>query len=230
MPQTWQSVRAWTLLGPLALTGAAGGSLWVYLSEGVVPGVALDSGPAELLYAWWVPGLLIGIAFTATLRFEPHEALAFSTLTGGIYFCCVGLSLVLANIATEPWGPSAMEGAVAGGVGAWLFHGAVLVFLEVRVRIGALSVVGVGALLGGIVSRVLGTPGSDRLAIVLVSAGWATAVGFASFVVAASSDKAEGQGQTGRRVLRDVLGGPIVQAIGVVATLASVVSLLRVLV
>ena len=71
--QYWGSVEPWRLLVPLALK-----EIMLLESGG-------SGGVAHLLYAWWIPGLLFGLASSATLRFKPHTVLAFSTVTGAIF-------------------------------------------------------------------------------------------------------------------------------------------------
>lgn len=228
---SWRSVQPWKLVAPLALTGAAGGALWINLTEGVLPGVGSDSGFTQLLYAWWVPGLLFGIAFSATLRFEPREALAFSTLTGAIYFAGVALSLFLNDFgAFDPPFPFAWEGAVAGGLGAWLFHRVAVLFLDVRPVTTASAVLAVGVLVGGVLVHVLEPPGASKLGIVLVCAGWGAGVGFSSYRLIAASGTADYPNGSLSKRLRDALSAPIVQTLGLCVTLASVISLLMVLV
>ena len=206
------------LSGSISLKGSSPGSDWTRASH-------------SSYTLWWVPGLLFGIAFSATLRFEPHAALAFSTLTGAIYFAGVALSLFLNDFgAFDLRFPFAWEGAVAGGLGAWLFHRVAVLFLDVRPVTTASVVLAAGMLVGGVLVHVLETPGASKLGIVVVCAGWGAGVGFSSYrLIAASGPANYASGSLSKR-LRDALSAPIVQTLGLCVTLASVISLLMVLV
>ncbi len=226
LSEEWRTVEPWRLLGPMALVGAAGGALWVFLTRGFLPGIGPDSGVDRLLYAWWIPGLLVGITMSATLRFEPHRALAFSTVTGIIYSLAIGLTVGLRQME---WGmstlPFAWQGAVSGGASAWLFHHATGLMLGVRPARGDAGVVVLGALLGGVLAHVL-LSGGARPLVIATSSAWTATVGFASYrSLHRSQADSRSLGPATQRT-GEVLRSRAVQALGVGITLASMLSLL----
>ena len=165
------------------------------------------------------------------MRFEPHEASACSTLTEAIYFAGVALSLFLNDFgAFDLQFLFAWEGAVTGGLRAWLFHRVAVLFLDVRPVTTPSAVLAAGVLVGGVLVHILETPGASKLGIVLVCAGWGAGVGFSSYRLITASGPANYTNGSLSKRLRDALSAPIVQTLGLCVTLASVISLLMVLV
>lgn len=222
---------------PLALAGAAGGALWIFLNRGLLPGAGPGAGFIPLLYAWWAPGLLVGLALGAALGFEPHRALAFATVTGGIYLASVGVVVAAGGLLPGPGPlPLALEGAAAGGGGAWLFHAAILHYLEAGPRRASGLPTATGAVIGGLLVHLLTLPAVGRLPVVLICAAWPAVVGSLSCRIAlrrrAAGSPTEGAApaaERGTRAERERGRAGIVEVMGLAITVASVLSLLRAL-
>lgn len=222
--QYWRSVEPWRLLAPLGLTGAAGGALSILLEGIGLPESGGSGGATQLLYAWWIPGLLFGLAFSATLRFEPHTALAFSTVTGAIFAGAVGLSLTLSRLSPGFVSvPFSWEGAVSGGLAAWLFHRCSALFLRLRPSTSGTAALVVGALGVGALTYLLADPGANKLGIVFASGLCAPGVSYTSFRLMGGFDRVPESSPSER--LRSLLQSKVVETAGLVATLASVISL-----
>lgn len=221
--------QPWHVLGPLALAGGSGGALWLILTRG-----ALSLGEADLLgllYAWWFPGLLVGLTFAATLRLDPHRALAFATVTGGVF--CAGIAVALSVRRLSPPAipiPFSWEGAISGLTTAWLFHraGALFLFAKPRGGGGGVAVV-LGAVLGGILANLLESPVAEPSAIIATSSAWTASVGFASYNAILKAPPADHPRGSMTARLREALLAPATQFLGLVVTLMSVISLFWVL-
>lgn len=220
----WRAVEPWRLLAPLALTGAAGGALSILLEGIGLPESGGSGGATHLLYAWWIPGLLFGLVHSATLRFEPHTALAFSTVTGVIFAGGVGLSLTLSRLSPSSLSiPFSWEGAVSGGLATWLFHRCSALFLGLRPGASGTAAPVVGALGVGTLTYLAADPGANGLGIVLISGLCAAGVGYTSFRLMGGFDRVPESSPS--KNLRSLLQSGAVETVGLVATLASVISL-----
>ncbi len=218
----------------LGLAGAAGGALWIFLSRGLLPGAGPGAGFIPLLYAWWAPGLLIGLALGGALGLEPHRALGLATVTGGIYLASVGVVVVAGGLLPAPGPlPLALAGAAAGGAAAWLFHAAILHYLEAGPRRAYGLPTAAGAVIGGFLVHLLTLPGVGRLPVVLICAAWPAVVGSLSCRLAlrrGAAGSPAGGAEPGTRGRREQGRAGLVEAMGRLAiTVASVLSLLRAL-
>ena len=213
----------------MALAGGSAGARWLILTGGALS--LRETDLLGLLYAWWFPGLLVGLTFAAILRFDPHRALAFATVTGGIF--CAGIAVGL-SIRRLPLPPAPIsfswEGAMSGLIGGWLFHRAAELFLLAshRVRSGGI-VATLGAVLGGILAHQLGSPAAEPFAILGMSSAWTASVGFASYREILRAPPVEHPVGSMTARVREVLVAPATQFLGLVVTLMSVISLLSVL-
>lgn len=202
------------------------------MGRGILPGTDPGGGVFPLLYAWWAPGLLVGLALGGALALDPHRALALATATGAIHLGSVG-AVVLGEMLLPASGslPLSPVGAAAGCAAGWLFHAAVHRCFGDGAARSPWIPAGAGALLGGILVHVLTLPDAGRIPVLLASAAWPAVTGSLSCRLATGASRS-GEAAPGGMRGRDPAGGRparIVAATGLAVTIASVLSLLRAL-
>lgn len=197
----------------LLISGSAAGLLWLTFTE----------------RAYWLPGLFFGIGFSLAIGFRSYLLLSFSSVTGALYAIAFNagclLSAVLRDTGLIPsWGFVPVWGVLSGAIGAFLLQQTIALFNDVRVPIANWPAIVAGSVFGlGLVEAILQEESlgknASRILVIAGFALWQAVVGLLNY-------KAVGRATARTRLsggfslwLQQVLTGPAVQFLGLVATL-----------
>ena len=206
----------------LILAGSTAGLMWAVIAR----------------KGFWLPGLFFGVGFSLSVRFRPHTLLSFASVSGIIYLIAY-FTGQLTSIAFAHWGVISglgyipVWGVLSGAIGAFLLLQVIALFYDVRVPILDWSVILAGSVIGfaflEAVARVAGF-GKDTIedtAVPMIGfAFWQATVGVLSYRAVGRATNEKRPSGAFSLWLQQVLTGPAVQFLGLVATLLSLFQIL----
>lgn len=208
----------------LLLAGSTAGLLWRMAQHGL-----------------WIPGLLFGIGFSLSTRLRGHLLLSFSSISGIIYVIAYFTGQYIPGFLGEEGvfpvlpegGILAAWGTFSGAIGAFLLLQAIALFHDVRIPLLSWSAILAGSGIGLVfVEAVARTskgfgkdPWEDMVIPIIGFALWQATVGVLSYkaVVNATDKRPSGAFSLW---LQQVLTGPAIQFLGLIATLLTFVQML----
>lgn len=200
------------------------------LIAGAGAGLAMHFAPER---GYWLPGLFFGIGFSLAVRFRPHLLVSFASVAGVIYFVAYHSGLAAASgllelgVLPQTW-MGATWGALAGGLGAFLLLQAIALYFDVRLPVWEWSAPVMGAIAGAFFVHTVLQVKEHRSMLVLVIffALWQALVGTSCQEVVQARERKTLSGGFSLW-LHQTLTGPVVQFLGLVATVLSLVQWFR---